>query len=70
VPSAPTVWPYQQLLDVGETQQCGRAVFEVHHMTAERVRIAVTGDVDATIGRTSDASSSGTHASLNSLSSI
>jgi anti-anti-sigma factor len=23
-------------------------VFEVHHMTAERVRIAVTGDVDAT----------------------
>jgi anti-anti-sigma factor len=31
-----------------ETQQSGRAVFEVHHLTAARVRIAVRGDIDAT----------------------
>ena len=33
---------------VAETQRCGRAVFEVGHLTAERIRIAITGDVDAT----------------------
>lgn len=33
---------------VGETQQRGRAVFAVHHLTPERVRVAVSGDVDAT----------------------
>jgi anti-anti-sigma factor len=31
-----------------ETQQCGRAAFEVHHLTSERVCIRVSGDVDAT----------------------
>jgi anti-anti-sigma factor len=49
VPPAHTVWFYQsELPTVDETQQCGRAVFDVHHLTAERVRIGVTGDIDAT----------------------
>ena len=30
-----------------QTQRCGRAVFEVHHLTPTRVRIGVKGDVDA-----------------------
>jgi anti-anti-sigma factor len=33
---------------IDATQQCGRAAFKVHHLTAERVRIVVTGDIDAT----------------------
>ena len=50
MPPAQTVWLDQsELPTVDETQRCGRAVFEVHHLTAERVCIAVTGDVDATI---------------------
>ena len=49
MPPAQTVWLDQsELPTVDETQRCGRAVFEVHHLTAERVCIAVTGDVDAT----------------------
>jgi anti-anti-sigma factor len=49
VPPAHTVWlPQSELPAVGETQKCGRAAFEVHHLTAERVRIAVTGEIDAT----------------------
>lgn len=49
MPPAPTVWLYQpELPAVGETQQSGRALFEVHDLAAERVRVAVTGDVDAT----------------------
>jgi anti-anti-sigma factor len=35
---------------VDETQRFGRAVFEVHHLTAARVRVAVRGDIDATNG--------------------
>jgi anti-anti-sigma factor len=49
VPLAHAVWHSRsELPAVDKTQQCGRAVFEVHRLTAERVRIAVTGDVDAT----------------------
>ena len=49
MPPAHTVWFYQsELPTVHERQQCGRAVFDVHHLTAERVRIGVTGDIDAT----------------------
>ena len=44
---------------VDETQQCGRAAFEVQHLTAARVCIAISGDVDATnrqaLGRFVDA---------------
>ena len=34
--------------NITETQHCGRAAFEVHHLTPERVCIRVSGDVDAT----------------------
>ncbi len=33
---------------ITETQLCGRGVFDVHHLTPERVCIRVSGDVDAT----------------------
>jgi anti-anti-sigma factor len=36
------------LVSAAETQQCGRATFEVHELTASRVRVAITGDIDAT----------------------
>jgi anti-anti-sigma factor len=31
-----------------ETRQCGRAVFEVHHLSPQRLRVSVAGEVDAT----------------------
>ena len=52
--AARTAWLDRSALSIGdetqvhETQRCGRAVFEVHHVTAARVRVVVTGDVDAT----------------------
>ena len=49
MPHPTTVWLYQsEFPTVKETQQSGRALFEVHHLTSERVRICVSGDIDAT----------------------
>jgi anti-anti-sigma factor len=52
--AARTLWLHQTELpsaqepSAEETERCGRAIFEVHHLTSLRVRIAVRGEVDAT----------------------
>jgi anti-anti-sigma factor len=54
VTTAQTIWlhrpesPALHEAQPHQTQRCGRAVFEVHHLTPTRVRIGVKGDVDAT----------------------
>ena len=47
--SARTIWLDKSVLSSpDESQQCGRAAFEVQHLAPARVHVAISGDVDAT----------------------